>query len=112
MARQDHTHGGKGISYATMPSQHPGGINNRSGPGGRTVYHSHPNGRTPHGHEPSDKHGAFGAAINADADGYQPGYEDGMRDVYSNAVRHIIATLDALERQLDDYVDKVMEARQ
>ena len=75
--RQDHTHAG--VHYATMPTQHPGGINNRSGPGSRVVYHSHADGRTPHGHEPTDRHGAYDAPTTQDSRGYSPGY--GIRTV-------------------------------
>ena len=85
MARQDHTHAGIEYGEATFPypyvEEPDGSLRERTPddppeiiPGSRRVYHSHPNGMTPHGHEPCDKHGASGAAINNDVAGYTPGY--------------------------------------
>lgn len=72
--RQDHTHDGAGVAYVTIP-----GILGVSGAGHRRVYHSHDGGREPHGHEPTDRHGAYGAAITPDGTGHSLGYALGVR---------------------------------
>lgn len=67
MPRQDHTHAI--VAFVSTPP-----LLGVSGPGSRAVYHSHADGRTPHGHEPTDHYAATDSRPTDDARGYSPGY--------------------------------------